>query len=94
MHHTRVPVVLFDCYKMSLAGRVALVTGAASGLGKATALRLAKAGAKVALLDLPTSGAAAVAAELGSSGVFAAADVTSEQEVSIEQTLLRVQSEY
>ncbi|HEU0108588.1 MAG TPA: SDR family NAD(P)-dependent oxidoreductase, partial [Vicinamibacteria bacterium] len=36
---------------LSLAGRVALVTGAARGIGAATALALAEAGARVALVD-------------------------------------------
>ena len=37
----------------SLQGQVAVVTGAASGIGQATALRLCQAGARVALNDLP-----------------------------------------
>ncbi|MDO8384553.1 MAG: SDR family NAD(P)-dependent oxidoreductase [Microbacterium sp.] len=57
----------------------ALVTGGASGLGLATARRLAAGGALVTILDLPTSRGAAIAAELG--GVFAPADVTSVPEV-------------
>jgi NAD(P)-dependent dehydrogenase (short-subunit alcohol dehydrogenase family) len=51
----------------------AVVTGGASGLGAATARRLASLGAKVALFDM--SDASAVAAEIG--GVFATVDVTS-----------------
>lgn len=66
---------------MAFAGRVALVTGAASGLGRATAARFAKAGASVVLVDLPASNAAAVAKELGSGALFAPADVTSEKDV-------------
>lgn len=57
----------------------ALVTGGASGLGLATARRLAAEGVLVTVVDLPTSRGEAVAAELG--GVFAPADVTSVPEV-------------
>ena len=52
------------------------MTGGASGLGLASARRLVEAGAQVVIVDLPTSGGAAVARELGPSARFAAADVT------------------
>ncbi|MBS1698830.1 MAG: SDR family NAD(P)-dependent oxidoreductase [Actinobacteria bacterium] len=65
---------------MQIAGSGALVTGGASGLGLATARRLAAAGATVTIIDLPTSSGAEIAAELG--GVFAPADVTSAEEVA------------
>jgi NAD(P)-dependent dehydrogenase (short-subunit alcohol dehydrogenase family) len=52
------------------------VTGGASGLGLASARRLAAAGARVLIADLPGSNGAAVAQELG--GAFAAADVAEE----------------
>ncbi len=42
----------------TLAGKTALVTGAASGIGKATALRLAQAGANVLVAELDAKGAA------------------------------------
>ena len=63
-----------------LAGRIALVTGAASGLGKATALRLASEGACVVVADRDKEGAVAVAAEIGNSdrAVGIAMDVTDE----------------
>jgi NAD(P)-dependent dehydrogenase (short-subunit alcohol dehydrogenase family) len=64
---------------MDIAGNSALVTGGASGLGLGTARALAKVGAKVTILDLPTSAGAEVAAELG--GVFVAADVTDTAQV-------------
>jgi NAD(P)-dependent dehydrogenase (short-subunit alcohol dehydrogenase family) len=46
-------------------GHAALVTGGGSGLGAATALKLAQAGAKVALLDINVDGAKKIAAEIG-----------------------------
>ncbi|MGJ3264471.1 MAG: SDR family NAD(P)-dependent oxidoreductase [Salinarimonas sp.] len=54
----------------------AIVTGGASGLGEATARRLAEAGVKVALFDRDATRGEAVAAELG--GLFCAVDVTDE----------------
>ena len=65
---------------MDLTGASALVTGGASGLGLATARRLAAAGAAVTIVDLPTSAGADIAAELG--GAFAPADVTDAQQVA------------
>ena len=65
---------------MDLTGASALVTGGASGLGLATARRLAAAGAAVTIVDLPGSTGAEVAAELG--GSFAAADVTDPAQVA------------
>ncbi len=69
----------------------AVVTGGASGLGRATAESLVKAGGRVALLDLPTSKGAEVAAAMGSSAVFTAADVTSGDQVgaALEQARAR-----
>jgi NAD(P)-dependent dehydrogenase (short-subunit alcohol dehydrogenase family) len=64
---------------MEIAGNSALVTGGASGLGLGTARALAKAGAKVTILDLPSSAGAEVAAEIG--GTFVAADVTDTAQV-------------
>jgi NAD(P)-dependent dehydrogenase (short-subunit alcohol dehydrogenase family) len=50
---------------MEIRGQTAIVTGAASGLGEATARRLAEAGARVALFDRDLAGAERVAAEIG-----------------------------
>ena len=65
---------------MDISGASALVTGGASGLGFATARRLADAGAHVVIVDLPTSPGADRAAEIG--GTFAPADVTDPGQVA------------
>ena len=59
---------------MNLAGTAALVTGGGSGLGAATARALAGKGAKVAVLDINETNAAAIAAEIG--GVAVRCDVS------------------
>ena len=59
-------------------GKVALITGGASGLGRQAARRLAEEGALVVVTDLNEVGGAAVAEELGDSGLFVAHDVTKE----------------
>jgi NAD(P)-dependent dehydrogenase (short-subunit alcohol dehydrogenase family) len=61
---------------MEIEGITALVTGGASGLGRATAERLVKLGARVVIVDLPTSQGEAIAQASGGTLRFAAADVT------------------
>lgn len=61
-----------------VAGKTALITGAASGLGLADAKLLAAEGAKVVLTDLNADRGAAVAAEIGHGAVFMKHDVSSE----------------
>lgn len=62
-----------------LAGRVALVTGAAQGMGSAQARALHAAGAQVVITDLAGEGAA-LAAELGPAALFVKHDVTDEKQ--------------
>jgi len=66
---------------VNIEGKVALVTGGASGLGGATVKELHGAGASVVIVDLPSSDGEVVAKELGERARFAPADVTSEDEV-------------
>lgn len=77
----------------SHAGRIALVTGAASGIGKAIATRLAADGACVVIADLDLSKAQAAAAELGGTDVAigVAANVTSESDIhaAVQEALLQ-----
>jgi len=69
---------------MKLTGKVAFVTGAASGLGKEIALEYVRAGASVAIADINQAAADATAAEIAQSGgkaIGLAVDVTSEEQV-------------
>ncbi|XP_060619214.2 3-hydroxyacyl-CoA dehydrogenase type-2 isoform X1 [Anolis sagrei] len=73
----------------SVKGMVGLVTGGASGLGRATAERLVQQGASAVVLDLPKSEGESVAKSLGEKCVFAPADVTSESDVKAALALAR-----
>ena len=62
-----------------MSGRAALITGAASGIGRASAIAFAAAGASVALVDIDADGLAATAAAVKAAGQHAevfVADVT------------------
>ena len=65
---------------MRIEGKVALVTGGASGLGNATARMFSEAGASVVIADLESSNGETAAKELGDNARFAPADVTSEDD--------------
>ena len=68
---------------MNLKSKVAVVTGAASGIGREIARIFCRAGAEVVIADLNQAGAAAVAAELGDvdSAIGIGMDVTDETQV-------------
>ncbi|MBK7948082.1 MAG: SDR family oxidoreductase [Deltaproteobacteria bacterium] len=75
-------------------GKVAIITGAASGIGRVTAETLAREGARIALVDLDLEGARAVAAgieSLGGEAIALRADVSAESEIrsAIEATVAR-----
>jgi NAD(P)-dependent dehydrogenase (short-subunit alcohol dehydrogenase family) len=63
-----------------LENRVAVITGAGSGIGKATALRLASEGAKVVVVDTNPESGSAIASEV--EGIFVEANVTSQSDVA------------
>jgi hypothetical protein len=54
--------------RMTQADRTAVVTGGGSGMGRATALRLARGGRGIAVLDIDAASAASVAAEITAAG--------------------------
>jgi len=66
---------------MNIENAVAVVTGGASGLGLATARRLAAQGARVAIVDLPNAPGGEAAEQVGGGAIFAPADVTNESDV-------------
>jgi len=78
-----------------LDGKVAVITGAASGMGRATAIRFAQEGAAVVVADLNSQGGEAVISEIAVNGgraVFQRTDVTSE--VDIKSMIDRAVKEY
>ncbi|WP_234707071.1 3-hydroxybutyrate dehydrogenase [Cupriavidus metallidurans] len=79
----------------NLNGKVAVVTGAASGIGKEIALELAKGGAAVAIADMNLDGANGVADEIRKSGgkaIGVAMDVTNED--AVNQGIDKVAAEF
>ena len=79
---------------MSFSGQVALVTGAAAGIGRATALAFAGQGLKVVLADVDETGGAACVQAIRAAGgeaIFVRCDVTRDEQVGalIEQALVR-----
>jgi len=67
---------------MRLEGKVAAITGAASGFGEAAARRFVAEGAKVVLGDIQQEAGEKVAAELGDSAVFVPCNVTKEEDIA------------
>jgi rhamnulose-1-phosphate aldolase/alcohol dehydrogenase len=65
-----------------LEGKVAFVTGAAGGIGRAVMATLNRAGAAVVGFDIDADGAAAATADYGETGAYSAGDVTSEDAVA------------
>lgn len=67
---------------MKLANKVAIVTGAAGGIGKAIAKTFMAEGARVAIADLKAEAAEATAKELGNNAIAISMDVTNEKSVN------------
>ncbi len=67
---------------IDLTGKVAVVTGGCSGIGRGTVNVLRRAGARVACVDVQDEKGEALAEQLGDHGLYAHADVTNEAEVA------------
>ena len=76
---------------MNVADVIAVITGGASGLGRATAERIVASGGRAALLDRQASNGAEVAQQLGKNALFVPADVANAEEVTavLQRTLER-----
>lgn len=74
---------------MNIKGKTAVVTGAGSGMGLGTCEEFVKAGANVLMLDLNEDAVRQACESLGDQAIYAAVDVTSEEQVSaaIEQAV-------
>lgn len=65
-----------------LSGKVAVITGAASGIGRGIASRFVNEGAQIVLTDIDDSAGSALASELGEHALYAHVDVTAEADIA------------
>ncbi|KAJ3697571.1 hypothetical protein LUZ61_001276 [Rhynchospora tenuis] len=84
LHTNRQHHKLFSTNSQSgrLAGKVALITGAVSGIGKAAAIKFIENGAKVLLADVQDHLGKSIANDLGPNAIFFHCDVANEQEIT------------
>jgi galactitol 2-dehydrogenase len=77
---------------MRLAGKTALITGSARGIGRAFAARYIAEGANVAIADINLAGAEKTAAELGPSAIAVALDITDQSSIdrAVAETVARL----
>ena len=72
---------MIDLPMIDLRGKVAIVTGAAGGLGAAMARGLHRAGAAVVIADIAEAGGRALAAELGARALYQPTDITDDAQI-------------